>query len=322
VAVILVTGGAGYIGAHVCKALSQAGHMPVTFDNFSTGRREAVLYGPLEEGDLRSVNDLRRAFANTRPAAVVHLAALSNVAESMVSAKLYAEVNIAGTTNLIAAMQDCALDRLVFSSTCAVYADRGADLLREDSPLGPVSVYGQTKVSAEEAIAISGLKAVTLRFFNAAGADGSADIGEMHSPETHLIPLALRAAAEGGEVRIFGQDYPTPDGTCVRDYVHVSDLAAAHAAALERLLQGGPSLTVNLGSGSGYSVRDVLRSVEGVTGNHVRRRDGPVRAGDAPRLVADAALARRELGWRAASSALAQMVGDAWAWHRVRGFDF
>ena len=320
---VLVVGGAGYVGSHCCKALAGAGYLPVSFDSLATGHRDLVRWGPLVEGDIREAAKLREAFDTWRPVAVMHFAALALVAESVAKPALYHEVNVEGSRNLLEAMRLASVDALVFSSTCAVYGEVGDGPIAEAAPFGPVSPYGATKLEAERLMddygRSGGPRSVRLRYFNASGADPEAETGEHHEPETHLIPIALDAALGRREaVSVFGDDYPTPDGTAVRDYVHVADLAAAHLAALERLSGGGGSIALNLGSGKGSSVMEVLAAAECVTGRSVPRRPAPRRPGDPPRLVADPALARRELGWRVRRSDLDTVVADAWRWHLKR----
>jgi UDP-glucose-4-epimerase GalE len=320
---ILVTGGAGYIGSHCCKALAEAGFEPVVFDNFSTGHREAVRWGSVIEGDVRDAAALSRAVTTARAEAVMHFAALALVGESTAHPERYYEVNILGTLNLLNAMREAGLTSIVFSSTCAVYGEPERVPITEDLPKQPVSPYGATKHVCERMMddfdSAHGLRSVRLRYFNAAGADPAAEIGEWHEPETHLIPLVLDVAlGRRREIAIFGSDYPTPDGTAIRDYIHVKDLAQAHLAALRHLLAGGSSQALNLGTGHGASVREVIRAVEAVTGRSVPAVDAPRRAGDPPALVADPRRAEETLSWRAHAD-LTEMVEDAWRWHRRLG---
>lgn len=320
---ILVTGGAGYIGSHCCKALAEAGFEPVVFDNLSTGHRETVRWGPLVEGDVRDAAALRAAMAGARAEAIMHFAALALVGESTAHPERYYEVNVVGTLNLLNAMRDLELKSIVFSSTCAVYGEPERVPITEDLPKQPVSPYGATKHVCERMMddfdSAHAVRSVRLRYFNAAGADPAAEIGEWHEPETHLIPLVLDAAlGRRREIAIFGSDYPTPDGTAVRDYIHVVDLAQAHLAALRHLLAGGASQAFNLGTGRGASVREVIRAVEAVTGRRVPIVEAPRRAGDPPALVADPRRAEEILSWRARAD-LAEMVKDAWNWHRRLG---
>jgi UDP-glucose-4-epimerase GalE len=316
-----VCGGAGYIGSHMCKALAAAGLVPVTFDDLSTGHRDSVRWGPLVEGDLLDPASLRAAFADRPVQAVLHFAARSLVAESMREPGLYFRNNVAGTLNLLDAMRAAGVDRLVFSSTAAVYGDPVYTPIDESHPTAPINPYGWSKLMAERAIAehcrAHGLRAACLRYFNAAGADPDGDTGEGHDPETHLIPNRLRAAlAPGGEpASIFGDDYDTPDGTCVRDYVHVADLCDAHLLALGRL-ESAPGVHVfNLGGGQGSSVAEVLAVCREVSGAAIPERRMPRRPGDPAVLVASADAARRELGWRP-RYALRDCVAHALAWER------
>jgi UDP-glucose-4-epimerase GalE len=317
---ILVTGGAGYIGSHCCKALAEAGFEPVVFDNLSMGHREAVRWGPLIEGDMRDADTLSAAMRELRPEAVLHFAALALVGESAAHPERYYAVNVGGTLNLLEAMRSAGVAHLVFSSTCAIYGEPDGVPITEDMSKRPINPYGATKLACERMMedfdAAHAMRSVRLRYFNAAGADPAAEIGEWHDPETHLIPLVLDAALERRPaLAIFGTDYPTADGTAVRDYIHVTDLANAHVAALRHLLGGGASAAVNLGTGRGVSVREVVRAVEKVTGRKVPTREEPRRAGDPPALVADPSRAEALLMWRARAD-LAAMVGDAWRWHR------
>lgn len=318
---VLVTGGAGYIGSHACKLLAASGWRPVVFDNLRTGWREACRFGPLIEGDLLDRAALAAAFAEARPAAVMHFAALSNVGESVERPELYWRNNVAGSLNLLDAMREAGCLRLVFSSTCATYGASDAPLT-EESPQAPINPYGQSKLAVERMIADyarHGLEAVVFRYFNVAGADPEAEIGERHVPETHLVPLILDAiAGDRPEIVMNGDDYPTPDGSCIRDYLHVMDLAEAHVAGLRRLMAGGGGAVLNLGTGHGYSVREVIEAAEAATGRPAPWRVGPRRPGDPPRLVSGSALAEATLGWRPRRG-LPEMIADAWRW-RGRGF--
>ena len=319
---ILVTGGAGYIGSHCCAALAAAGFEPVVYDDLSTGHAEFVRWGPRVEGDIRDEPALRAAMRTHRPEAVMHFAALALVGESMTDPDRYRDVNVGGTQALLRAMRAEGLDHLVFSSTCAVYGEPDVVPISESEALDPVNPYGATKLACERMMddfdAAHGLRSVRLRYFNAAGADPEARIGEWHDPETHLLPLVIEAAlGRRAAIDIFGTDYATPDGTAVRDYVHVVDLAAAHLAALRYLLEGGATAAVNLGTGDGASVEDVVRAVEVIAGRPVARRLCPRRPGDPPRLVAAPGMARDLLGWRPERSDLATIVADALRWHRT-----
>jgi len=316
---VLVTGGAGYIGSHTAKALRRAGYDVVIYDNLSAGHREAALGAPLIEGDIRDVDAVRRALRDTKASAVVHFAAWLIVSDSVTDPAGYYRNNVAGTLGTLEAMAAEGVGQFVFSSTCAVYGEPITTPIAEDHPTNPVNAYGQTKLAIEHALPHFergyGLRSVRLRYFNAAGADPDGELGEVHAPEIHLIPRAFEAVAGGPPLDLFGEDYPTPDGTCLRDYIHVSDLAAAHVLALKRLGAGGASGTYNLGTEQPSSVRDVISTVERVTGRPVPHRTAPRRAGDPATLYASAARARTELGWVPARPALDTIVEDAWRWH-------
>ena len=320
---ILVAGGAGYIGSHMTKLLLEAGYATTVLDNLSNGHRDAVRGGDFVRGDLDDAALLERVFAAGRFDAVMHFASCIQVGESVTDPAKYYRNNVANTTNLLDAMMRHGVSRLIFSSTAAVFGEPREPRLTEDSPTAPASPYGRSKLMVEQILAdydrAYGLRHSALRYFNAAGADPDGTLGERHEPETHLIPLALQAAVgRRGALQVFGDDYDTPDGTCVRDYVHVADLCRAHLLALERLADGGASRAYNLGNGDGYSVREVLETVREVTGRPVPLRSAPRREGDPARLVADAARARRELGWRPEFAALDAIVGHAWNWERRR----
>lgn len=318
---VLVTGGAGYIGSHACKALAAAGYLPVTFDNLASGHRWAVRWGPLVEGDILDRAALDRAMNQYRPQAVMHFAAFACVGESMSDPGKYYRNNVAGSINLLEAMRERDIRQLVFSSTCATYGEPRKLPLREDHPQEPVSPYGASKQMVERIMrdfgAAHGLRSIALRYFNAAGADPAGEIGEVHAPETHLVPLVLDAAAGiRPEITIHGDQYPTPDGTCVRDYIHVCDLARAHLLALDALGAGHAGAAYNLGNGRGFSVKDVIDQARAVTGRRIAVRIGPPRAGDPPSLVADASLIRRELDWQPQYPELPRIIGSAWQWHQ------
>ncbi len=318
---VLVTGGAGYIGSHACKALAAAGHVPVTFDNITTGWRDAVKFGPLEEGDLLDRARLDEVFDRHRPVAVMHFAALSLVGEAVREPGRYWRTNLAGSLNLVEAAVSAGCMNFVFSSTCATYGDQDGVVLDESSPQLPMNAYGRSKRAIEEMLddfrAAHGLNTVVFRYFNVAGADPDGEIGEFHRPETHLIPLMLDAI-DGGRpaLTIFGTDYPTPDGTCIRDYVHVSDLADAHVKGVSWLLDGRGGRVFNLGTGSGFSVREVVAASGVVTNRAVPVEYGGRRPGDAARLVSGSTRASAELGWKPGRSTLGRMISDAWRWHR------
>jgi UDP-glucose-4-epimerase GalE len=316
---VLVTGGAGYIGSHACKALARAGYRPVAYDNLSRGHREAVLWGPLVEGDIADRNRVAAALRDHRVAGIMHFAAFAYVGESVADPALYYRNNVEGTLSLLEEMRRATVDRIVFSSTCATYGVPEANPIGESTLQRPVNPYGETKLAVERALhwygEAYGLRHVALRYFNAAGADPDGEIGEDHEPETHLIPLVLQAALGlGPPIRIFGTDYPTADGTAVRDYIHVSDLAEAHVRALDYLLRGGDSRAMNLGTGRGHSVREVIAAAQRAAARPVPREEAPRRAGDPPVLVADPALAAEVLGWSPRFSDLETIVGTALAW--------
>ena len=318
---VLVTGGAGYVGSHCCKALAAAGFLPVTYDNLSRGHRWAVNWGPLEEGDILDRARLDAAIARHKPTAVLHFAALTYVGESTTDPALYYRVNTTGALTILEAMKAAAVPCFVFSSTAATYGVPQSSPMAESHPQAPINPYGESKLMVEHMLrdfgAAYGLRSTPLRYFNAAGADGEAKIGEDHDPETHLIPLVLDAAAgRRADIAVFGEDYATPDGTCVRDYVHVADLADAHVLALRRLLDGGESQAFNLGNGNGFSVREVIAAAGRVTGRPIPVRRGERRAGDPPVLVADSSRAKSVLGWKPTRAALDVQIADAWRWHQ------
>ena len=316
---VLVTGGAGYIGSHVCKRLAAAGFCPVTYDNLSRGNAWAVKWGPIEEGDIADRRRLDAVFERWRPVGVLHFAAYAYVGESVADPLLYYANNVAGSLALVAAMRSHGVNRLVFSSSCATYGIPGTLPIEEEHPQAPITPYGASKLMVErilhDAGTAYGLRPVVLRYFNAAGADSDGEIGEHHAPETHAVPLAILAAlGRGPAFRLFGTDYPTPDGTAVRDYIHVEDLADAHVLAFERLLAGGDGGTFNLGTGTGTSVRQLLDAVGRVAGRAVPVVEAPRRTGDPPVLVARAERARRELGWTPRHTDIANIVRSAWRW--------
>ena len=317
---ILVTGGAGYIGSHTVKALAAAGLSPLIFDNFSTGHRSFVRGTPAFEGDVCRPSDLQQVFSEYAIEGVLHFAGKALVAESVQKPELYYQTNLIGGLNLLGAMQKCEVKFLIFSSTCATYGVPERVPIREDHPQLPINPYGDSKLAFERAMRwfheAHGLEYLSLRYFNAAGADRDGEFGEDHEPETHLIPLALQAAAgRRPDLQIFGTDYPTPDGTCIRDYIHVSDLARAHVAGLQALMEGRvESQALNLGTGGGYSVRDVVDSVRRVTGRSFTARESARRPGDPPVLVASVDRARKLLGWTAVESGLDTIVASAWKW--------
>jgi UDP-glucose-4-epimerase GalE len=316
---VLVTGGAGYIGAHIAKARARGGNLPVVYDNLTRGHRAAVRWGPLVEGDIGDRERLAAAFAEYKIAAVMHFAAFAYVGESVGDPALYYHNNLAGTLSLLDAMRAADVREIVFSSTCATYGVPTEVPIRETAPQLPVNPYGETKLAIERALrwygAAYGMRWAALRYFNAAGADRDGEIGEDHEPETHLVPLVVQAAlGRRPAIEVFGTDYPTPDGTAIRDYIHVDDLAAAHLQALDGLRAGADSIALNLGTGRGYSVREVIAAAEQVCGRPVPARDAPRRPGDPPVLVADASLAQRTLGWHAEYSDLDMIIQSAFAW--------
>jgi UDP-arabinose 4-epimerase len=319
---ILVTGGAGYIGSHACKALATAGYVPISYDNLSRGHRSAVQWGPLEQGDILDVDRLRAVFKRHRPRALIHFAAYASVRESMQYPFLYFRNNISGTASLLQTLLEFETIPIVFSSTCATYGIPDAIPIRECHPQRPVNPYGFSKLAGEQLLKnlefSSGLRSVSLRYFNAAGADPDGDIGENHDPAVHLIPLVLKAARDGGSVQIFGDDYETDDGTCIRDYIHVSDLADAHIRALDYLLRGGISVQLNLANARGYSVKQVIATAEHVCSRQIRTVIKPRQAGDPPILIGDASRAHKLLDWRSSRADLETQISDAWAWFQRR----
>lgn len=318
---ILVTGGAGFIGSHTCKALRRAGFTPVAYDNLSRGNSEAVKWGPLEIGDLTDRPRLREVVAQHHISAVVHFAALAYIGESNERPAAYYANNVGGTAALLEIMQEFQLRHIVFSSTCAVYGIPTAIPISETSPLAPINPYGAGKMICErmlhECSAAFPLTFMALRYFNAAGADPDGEIGECHVPETHAIPLILDVAAGAADgFTIFGTDYPTADGSCVRDYIHVTDLADAHVTALRALLEGSDSAALNLGSGRGWSVKELVEGVQHITNRELKVQAGPRRLGDPPVLVANADRARQKLLWQPRYSDLSTQVAHAWAWRQ------
>jgi UDP-glucose 4-epimerase len=318
---ILVVGGAGYIGSHMVKALHQAGYEPVTLDNLATGYADAVRYGELVQGDLGDARLLDELLGDGGFQGVMHFAAFSLVGESVEDPAKYYRNNVAGTLTLLEAMARHSVPAFIFSSTAAVFGEPDYAPIDEAHPVRPINPYGASKWMVERMLAdfdaAHGLRSVSLRYFNAAGADPDGELGERHDPETHLIPIVLQAASgRRSHVAINGTDYPTGDGTCVRDYIHVADLCQAHLLALERLLQGAGSAVYNLGNGAGYSIRQVIDTVRAVTGRAFEVREGPRRPGDPARLVADSGKAREALGWEPRLG-LEAIVRHAWAWERV-----
>ena len=323
---VLVTGGAGYVGSHAAKALRTAGHEVVVLDNLVAGHREAVRGGPLVEADIADSAAVRDAIRRYRVTAVMHFAALLSVGQSVQAPGEYYANNVSGTLALLNVLVTESIHHFVFSSTAAVYGEPVETPIREDHPTAPINPYGETKLAIERALPhydrAYGLRSIRLRYFNAAGADGEGELGEDHHPEEHLIPRALQATADEATLEIYGDDYATSDGTCERDYVHVSDLAAAHVLALKALESGKPSSVYNLGNGRGHSVREVATAVERVTGLRMRQTVAPRRAGDPAVLLASSERVRTELGWEPQYEALDTIVETAWAWHRThpRGY--
>jgi UDP-glucose-4-epimerase GalE len=317
---ILVTGGAGYIGSHACKALAAAGFEPVTYDNLSRGNRWAVKWGPLEVGDIGDQARLRAVLEQHRPDGAIHFAAFAYVGESVENPNLYYQNNVCGSATLLRTITEYKPIPVVFSSTCATYGVPEQVPIPETHPQRPINPYGFTKLVVEHILAdldrACGLRSVALRYFNAAGSDPDGDIGEAHDPETHLIPLVLTAARDGTAVTVFGDDYDTKDGTCVRDYIHVADLADAHVRALKYLLAGGASCALNLANAHGYSVMEVIETAKRVCGMPIKVKMAPRRAGDPPALIGSSDKARATLGWIPQRSALEVQIADAWNWMR------
>jgi UDP-glucose-4-epimerase GalE len=320
---VLVTGGAGYVGSHAAKALSQAGYTPVVFDNLVYGHRDAVRFGPLVEGDLLDRSALAEVFRDFQPEAVLHFAAYAYVGESVSDPGKYYRNNVLGSLNLLDAARENSVNRIVFSSTCATYGNPIETPITESHPQSPINPYGQSKLMVERMLRdydfAYGIRSVALRYFNAAGADESGELGEDHSPETHLIPLVLDAAIGQREsITVHGRDYPTSDGTCVRDYVHVTDLADAHVRSLRYLEAGGASSAFNLSTGTGCSVEEVIQSARRVTGRDIHVVEGSRRIGDPPALVGDATQAQRELNWSPQYRDIDSIIASAWRWHQLR----
>lgn len=323
---VLVSGGAGYIGSHACKVLKAAGYQPVTYDNLCTGWADAVKFGPFEQGDLLDRDRLDQVFAQYNPVAVMHFAALSQVGEAMREPGKYWRNNVSGSLALIEAAVHAGCMNFVFSSTCATYGDQDGVVLDENSAQAPLNSYGKSKRAIEEMLAdfeaSHGLKSVIFRYFNVAGADPEAEVGEFHRPETHLIPLMLDAIdGKRPALTVFGTDYDTPDGTCIRDYVHVMDLVDAHVLGLKWLEDGKESRVFNLGTGNGFSVMEVIDNSRAVTNRPVPFEVGERRAGDAVRLVSGSTRAKAELGWTPDRSNMETMIADAWRWHQSGHYD-
>ena len=319
---MLVTGGAGYIGSHTCKALEAGGCTPVVFDNLAAGHREAVRYGDLVEGDILDTAAVRAAMRRHQIGAVMHFAAFLDVGESVREPARYYRNNVSGALSVLEAMAAERIPLFVFSSTCATYGEPVETPIAESHQQVPINSYGETKLAIERALPhferAYGIHSVALRYFNAAGADPEGEIGEDHTPEIHLIPRAIAAATGGERLEVFGDDYPTPDGTCLRDYIHVSDLADAHVKALEAIAETGRSGAYNLGTGRPHSVREVIETVERVTGRPVPWTLAPRRSGDPAVLYAAAHKAQAELHWKPRFPDLDSIVRTAWEWHRTR----
>jgi len=318
---VLVTGGAGYIGSHACKALNQAGYRVVVFDNLSAGHRAAVRYGEFVQGDITDVSAIRAALRHFDLSAVMHFAALLDVAESVREPARYYRNNVIGALSVLEGMAAESVRYFVFSSTCATYGEPIETPIAETHPQRPINSYGETKLAIERALPhferAFGIRWAALRYFNAAGADPECEIGEDHSPEIHLIPRAIASATGGPALQVFGDDYPTPDGTCQRDYIHVSDLADAHVKALQNIAGSGRSVACNLGTGQPCSVRQVIDSVERVVGRKIDWTFAPRREGDPAVLYAAPQRAQAELGWRPRFADLDSIVRTAWDWHRT-----
>ncbi len=322
---ILVCGGAGYIGSHMCKLLARQGYGVTVFDNLSTGHGEACKWGDFVQGDLLDSAHLHSIFDSTAFAAVMHFSAKSLVGESMVDPALYYMNNVVGTLNLLAAMRKYEVKRFVFSSSAATFGNPLTELIDETHPQVPINPYGETKLIVEQVLRAYaqayGLNSVSLRYFNAAGADPDGEIGESHSPETHLIPNVLKAVlSEGRPLKLFGNDYPTKDGTCVRDYIHINDLCHAHLLALNYMDAHPGAHGFNLGNGQGFSILEIMRTAEEVTGRKIPYDIEARRPGDPPALVADSRRARELLGWQSRHARIGEIVQSAWDWHRTQKF--
>ncbi len=317
---ILVCGGAGYIGSHMTRMLAEQGHAVTVFDNLSTGHRDALQWGEFIQGDLRNPADLEKAFSGKIYDVVFHFSALIIVPESVQYPDRYYDNNVSGTCNLLLAMQRAGVNRFVFSSTAAVYGNPVQELIDESHPIAPLNPYGRSKRMVEEMLAdfaqAGDFRSVTFRYFNAAGAHPDGRIGEAHNPETHLIPNILISLLQGGaSLKVFGDQYATPDGTCLRDYIHIQDLCSAHLAAIDHMDASPGAAVFNLGNGAGFSVLDVIRAAENVTGKSIAYTVEPPRAGDSASLVANSTKARRVLGWNPIYTDLGELIETAWKWH-------
>lgn len=320
---VIVAGGAGYIGSHMVRMLRDEGYRPIAVDNLSTGHADAVQAGELRQGDIGDAAFMGDLLRETRPACVMHFAASSLVGESMQQPGKYWRNNLVQTLSLLDALVDSGVKHFIFSSTAAVYGNPRQVPIPESHPTEPINPYGHTKLAVEHLLqdydSAHGLKSIVLRYFNAAGAHPDGSLGERHEPETHLIPLVLQVASgRRTEIARFGSQHPTPDGSCIRDYIHVQDLCEAHLLALRRLESGAASATYNLGNGVGHSVNEVIAAARRITGHPIAVRDDPARAGDPPVLVAEAALARTELGWSPRFDGLDSIISDAWQWETGR----
>lgn len=319
---ICVTGGAGFIGSHTCKLLAESGHEVFVYDNLSTGHRDAARWGEFFHGDIRDTQTLRSCFRRVRPDGVIHFAGYINVGESVTEPGKYFSNNVGGSLSLLEAMRDENVPAIVVSGSCAVYGEPKTVPIAEDCPKAPINTYGASKLVMEWMLAdfarAYGLSWMSLRYFNAAGCSPEGEIGERHEPETHLIPRVIKAAlGELDAIDIYGDDYPTPDGTCIRDYIHVEDLAKAHLLAMKHLLDAKPSMALNLGTGTGYSVREIIDGVSRLAGKPVPTRIIKRREGDPPRLVADSSKVRETLGWQPEKN-LEQSLEDAWNFLKAR----
>ena len=317
--VVLVTGGAGYIGSHACKELHSHGYVPVTVDNFCTGNREAVKWGPLYEVDIRDQSGMSAVFSEVMPSAVMHFAASAYVGESVLNPRKYYDNNVQGLLALLEVMTQASVNKLVFSSSCATYGVPESELINEAHPQNPINPYGRTKLICEQIIqdysSAHNFQFALLRYFNAAGADRDLEVGEIHDPEPHVIPLAISAALNGGYFYLNGSNHATRDGTPVRDYIHVSDLASAHVRALRKIMDGGDNISVNLGSGIGTSVSELLKVIEAITDGKLTVVEKGKRAGDPAYLVADISYAKKTLGWTPLHSSIENIVSTAVRWH-------
>ncbi len=318
---ILVTGGAGYIGSHTCKVLHENGYLPVVYDNLVYGHEWAVKWGPFEHGDTNDRQRLDEVIQKHKPSAVMHFAAYAYVGESVENPGKYYQNNVSGTVTLLEAMRDNGIGKFVFSSTCATYGEPQTIPISESHPQLPINPYGASKLMIERILqdfdVAHQLRSISLRYFNAAGADPDAEIGEDHHPETHLIPLVLDVAAGTREhITVYGDDYDTPDGTCVRDYIHVTDLASAHLLALNALEEGAMTTAYNLGNGKGFSVKEVINVAQSIAGHDISVEIGPRRAGDPPSLVGNAELIQNELDWSPGFTSLNSILKTAWAWQK------